>query len=116
MPFRRPRTCANTPRTASRCSVVSCWPPSRCIAKEFHEPEHHRLGFQQKGWTVRAIRGLDLRKSGWYSDGANGNGHRREILAYMPGILRDASGELRFAEWGCRAGQNNVINRTDGTV
>src|SRR5579872_6837798 len=26
------------------------------------------------------------------------------------------SGDLHFAEWNCRAGQNNVIIRTDGTV
>ncbi|MGD1210504.1 MAG: radical SAM protein [Candidatus Acidiferrales bacterium] len=65
---------------------------------------------------MRMSSGLDLRKSGWYGDGANSNGHQAEILASMPGILQDASGELRFAEWGCRAGQNNVIIRTDGTV
>ena len=34
----------------------------------------------------------------------------------MPGIVQDAEGELHFAEWNCRAGQNNVIIRTDGTV
>ena len=26
------------------------------------------------------------------------------------------NGELHFADWNCRAGQNNVIIRTDGTV
>jgi radical SAM protein with 4Fe4S-binding SPASM domain len=30
--------------------------------------------------------------------------------------VQDANGELHFAEWNCRAGQNNVIIRTDGTV
>ena len=34
----------------------------------------------------------------------------------MPGIVRDDSGNLRFTDWNCRAGQNNVIVRTDGTV
>ena len=34
----------------------------------------------------------------------------------MPGIEQDASGDLHFAEWNCRAGQNNVIIRTDGTL
>jgi len=29
---------------------------------------------------------------------------------------QEANGELRFADWNCRAGQNNVIIRTDGTV
>ena len=33
-----------------------------------------------------------------------------------PGIAQDASGELHFTDWNCRAGQNNVIIRTDGTV
>ena len=34
----------------------------------------------------------------------------------MPGVERSPDGELSFAEWSCRAGQNNVIVRTDGTV
>ena len=34
----------------------------------------------------------------------------------MPGIVQDANGDVHFAEWNCRAGQNNVIIRTDGTV
>jgi radical SAM protein with 4Fe4S-binding SPASM domain len=37
-------------------------------------------------------------------------------LSSAPGIVQDANGELSFAEWNCRAGQNNVIIRTDGTV
>ena len=73
----------------------------------------HRL--QEMKAFMRMSSGLDLRKSGWYGEGANGNAQQGEILA-VPGILRDSSGELRFAEWGCRAGQNNVIIRTDGTV
>jgi radical SAM protein with 4Fe4S-binding SPASM domain len=39
-----------------------------------------------------------------------------ELLASMPGIVQDPGGELHFTEWNCRAGQNNVIIRTDGTV
>jgi radical SAM protein with 4Fe4S-binding SPASM domain len=38
------------------------------------------------------------------------------MLASMPGIIQDENGEIRFADWNCRAGQNNVIIRTDGTV
>jgi radical SAM protein with 4Fe4S-binding SPASM domain len=34
----------------------------------------------------------------------------------MDGVVQEADGELRFADWNCRAGQNNVIIRTDGTV
>jgi MoaA/NifB/PqqE/SkfB family radical SAM enzyme len=87
--------------------------------------EKNRSGYQMVN-SVRRLQemkafmrmscGLDLRKTGWYGDGANGNGHQAEFLASMPGILQAPSGELQFAEWGCRAGQNNVIIRTDGTV
>ena len=49
-------------------------------------------------------------------DGTNGNGHQAELLASMPGIVQEENGALHFAEWNCRAGQNNVIIRTDGTV
>jgi MoaA/NifB/PqqE/SkfB family radical SAM enzyme len=65
---------------------------------------------------MRMASGVDLRKRGWNGDGISGNGHQAEILSAMPGIREDSSGELQFAEWGCRAGQNNVIVRTDGTV
>jgi MoaA/NifB/PqqE/SkfB family radical SAM enzyme len=65
---------------------------------------------------VRMASGVDLKKLGWYGDGTNGNGHAAEMLASMPGIAQDPSGELHFTEWDCRAGQNNVIIRTDGTV
>ena len=65
---------------------------------------------------VRMASGTDLKKLGWYGDGTNSNGHAAEMIASMPGIVQDASGELRFTEWDCRAGQNNVIIRTDGTV
>src|SRR5258708_21960369 len=55
----------------------------------------------------------DLPRLGWNGDGT---GASEELLAGMPGISRDENGELRFADWNCRAGQNNVIVRTDGTV
>jgi radical SAM protein with 4Fe4S-binding SPASM domain len=65
---------------------------------------------------VRMSSGLDLREYGWNGDGSNGNGHQAELLASMPGIVEEPNGGLHFAEWNCRAGQNNVIIRTDGTV
>ena len=57
----------------------------------------------------------DLKTYGWHGDGNSSNG-TAEQLTRMPGVVQAASGELRFADWNCRAGQNNVIVRTDGTV
>jgi MoaA/NifB/PqqE/SkfB family radical SAM enzyme len=65
---------------------------------------------------VRMSSGLDLRKYGWYGDGTGTNGDVSKVLAAMPGIVQEPSGEMHFTEWNCRAGENNVIIRTDGTV
>jgi radical SAM protein with 4Fe4S-binding SPASM domain len=65
---------------------------------------------------VRMASGKDLRRLGWNGDGSATNGDVTKLLQDMPGIVRDENGELHFAEWNCRAGQNNVIIRTDGTV
>ena len=65
---------------------------------------------------VRMAASDDFKKHGWYGDGTHTNGHTAALINSMPGIVQDASGELNFAEWNCRAGQNNVIIRTDGTV
>jgi len=65
---------------------------------------------------MRMASGLDLSRVGWYGDGRGTNGEGDDLLAKMPGIVRDGEGNLRFADWNCRAGQNNVIIRTDGTV
>ncbi len=65
---------------------------------------------------MRMTSGLDLRRVGWYGDGNSEDGNGDQTLARMPGIVRDESGGLRFSDWNCRAGQNNVIIRTDGTV
>jgi MoaA/NifB/PqqE/SkfB family radical SAM enzyme len=62
---------------------------------------------------MRMSSGVDLRRVGWNGDGT---GVGDPLLAGMPGIVRDEDGELSFADWNCRAGQNNVIIRTDGTV
>jgi radical SAM protein with 4Fe4S-binding SPASM domain len=61
-----------------------------------------------------AFSGVDLKKYGWYGDGGAEN--IDEILATTPGIVREENGDVHFTDWNCRAGQNNVIIRTDGTV
>jgi len=65
---------------------------------------------------MRMSSGLDLREYGWYGDGARSNGEQARVLASMPGIVEGSNGALHFSPWNCRAGQNNVIIRTDGTV
>jgi len=65
---------------------------------------------------VRMGSGLNLREYGWYGDGTSGNGEVKQLLESMPGVVRGHDGSLQFTEWNCRAGQNNVIIRTDGTV
>jgi hypothetical protein len=65
---------------------------------------------------MRMWSGLDLRQVGWNGDGKGTDGAGDDLLARMPGIVRDQNGGLRFTDWNCRAGQNNVIIRTDGTV
>jgi MoaA/NifB/PqqE/SkfB family radical SAM enzyme len=65
---------------------------------------------------MRMSSGLDLRRVGWYGDGAGSGDPESGLLDRMPGIVRDGEGNLRFADWNCRGGQNNVIVRTDGTV
>ncbi|MDE3109947.1 MAG: radical SAM protein, partial [Acidobacteriota bacterium] len=63
---------------------------------------------------IRMAAGEDFKRLGWNGDGTAVN--IAEQLAGTPGIVQDSTGELHFAEWNCRAGQNNVIIRTDGTV
>ena len=65
---------------------------------------------------IRMSSGLDLKKYGWNGDGTNGNGDRQRCWLRCRESCRTPDGELRFADWNCRAGQNNVIIRTDGTV
>lgn len=64
---------------------------------------------------MRMMSGVDLRRVGWHGDGSGVDEEAERLLARMPGIVRDR-GSLRFTDWNCRAGQNNVIVRTDGTV
>jgi MoaA/NifB/PqqE/SkfB family radical SAM enzyme len=54
--------------------------------------------------------GVDLAETGWNGDGTGG-----VAPGVTPGVVKDDGG-LRFAEWNCRAGQNNIVIRTDGTI
>jgi MoaA/NifB/PqqE/SkfB family radical SAM enzyme len=65
---------------------------------------------------VRMSSGLDLKEYGWNGDRTNGHDSQTELLSGIAGIVQRPNRELQFAEWNCRAGQNNVIIRTDGTV
>src|SRR5215469_6984491 len=65
---------------------------------------------------IRMASGSDLKRLGWNGNGTGTNGDIAKQIAGMPGFVQDNNGELHFAEWNCRAGQNNVIIRTDGTV
>jgi hypothetical protein len=65
---------------------------------------------------IRMAAPQDVKQFGWYGDGTTTNGDITRMLATMPGIEKTDDGEYQFAERNCRAGENNVIIRTDGTV
>jgi len=65
---------------------------------------------------LRMSSGLDIRKVGWHGDGKASDIETDAMLKRAAGVVQGEDGELSFAEWNCRAGQNNVIIRTDGTV
>ena len=65
---------------------------------------------------VRMSSGLNIREVGWYGDGHASEAETAEMLKRAAGIVQGEDGELSFGEWNCRAGQNNAIIRTDGTV
>jgi MoaA/NifB/PqqE/SkfB family radical SAM enzyme len=65
---------------------------------------------------MRMASGVDLRVTGWNGDGTSAESDLEKIVSSMDGVQRDPGGELHFAEWNCRAGQNNVIIRPDGTL
>jgi pyruvate-formate lyase-activating enzyme len=65
---------------------------------------------------MRMSSGADLRQTGWSGQGAGDETGGERVLATMPGVVRNGDGSLRFADWNCRGGQNNVIVRTDGTL
>ena len=65
---------------------------------------------------VRMSSGRDIHKVGWYGDGTGTDRQLENILATTPGTVRGDNGDVHFTEWNCRAGQNNVVIRTDGTI
>jgi MoaA/NifB/PqqE/SkfB family radical SAM enzyme len=65
---------------------------------------------------MRMSSGLDLREVGWNGDGTGKGSELETMLAANPGIVQDENGNLSFADWNCRAGQNNIVIRTDGTL
>ena len=69
---------------------------------------------EMKAFVRMACGGAALKQLGWNADGVS-DGTAGQ-LANMPGIVQEPDGELHFAAWHCRAGQNNVIVRTNGTV
>jgi len=86
--------------------------------------EKNRVGYQMVNSVqrlqemkafMRMSSGVDLQKYGWYGDGFGQQGNIAQQIETMTGIVEDDSG-IHFTDWNCRAGQNNVIIRTDGTV
>jgi radical SAM protein with 4Fe4S-binding SPASM domain len=73
---------------------------------------------EMKTFLRMAGDGSDLKQFGWSGtdNGNASNGKAHDQLLQTPGIVRDSSGQLRFADWNCRAGQNNIVIRTDGTI
>ena len=65
---------------------------------------------------VRMSSGADIRRVGWHGDGTGMNGDVSAKLATTPGLVQGEEGDVHFTDWNCRAGENNVIIRTDGTV
>jgi radical SAM protein with 4Fe4S-binding SPASM domain len=64
---------------------------------------------------VRMASGADLHRVGWYGDGS-GDGDFSRKVSSTPGIEQEPGGGVHFSDWNCRAGQNSLIIRTDGTV
>lgn len=65
---------------------------------------------------MRMSSGLDLHEVGWNGDGTGTGSELTQKLTSSLGIEEDENGNPRFADWNCRAGQNNVVIRTDGTL
>ena len=65
---------------------------------------------------MRMSSGYDLREIGWNGDGTGKDGELARFATETPGVEDDEDGNFRFADWSCRAGQNNVVIRTDGTL
>jgi len=84
--------------------------------KEGYQMVNSVQRLQEMKAFIRMSSGTDIRKYGWYGDGTGTNGEVAKMLDSMPGIVQGDNGDIHFADWNCRAGQNNVIIRTDGTV
>jgi len=65
---------------------------------------------------VRMSSHVDLKEYGWHGDRTGTDGGLDERLRSRPGIVQDGNGQVEFAPWNCRGGQNNVIIRTDGSL
>ena len=69
---------------------------------------------------MRMASGVDLKHVGWNGDGTSPASMSADGANGVPvtsvGVVREPNGDLRFAEWNCRAGHNNVVIRTDGTL
>jgi hypothetical protein len=89
----------------------ACTPITRVFGPDVADPRLREMkAFLRMGSAA------ELDRVGWNGDGTGTGGSTGERLAELPGMIRDGNGGLRFADWGCRAGENNVIIRTDGTV
>jgi len=66
--------------------------------------------------SLRMSSDLNIREVGWYGGGNGSAAEPPEMLKKAAGVVQREDGDLGFGEWNCRAGQNNVIVRIDGTV
>jgi len=71
---------------------------------------------EMKAFMRMAGNSNDLKTLGWFGDKNSKDEAALCQISSMPGIVQKADGEVHFAEWSCRAGQSNVVVRTDGTV
>ena len=65
---------------------------------------------------MRMSSSYDLREIGWKGNRTRNDCELERFAAKNPGVEDDGEGNFRFADWSCRAGENNVVVRTDGTI
>lgn len=58
---------------------------------------------------IRMVSGAERKRLGWNGDGTGTNDIAKRVTG-LPSFVQAANGELHFAEWNCRAGQNYVIS------
>ena len=87
--------------------------------------EKHKSGYQMVNSVqrlqeiktfVRMGAGLDLRTNGWNGTAPAARTPEKPRPRLCRASYKSPDGDLPFADWNCRAGHNNVIMRTDGTV